>query len=430
MIFTELEKKNPAPTPSGEADAYANRLLCLALDIGEGLLKSGAEVHRVENTVERICRAYGAVHVEIFAITSLIIASVRMKDNGYSMQQRRVYSASSELSRLEDYNAISRVICRDTPDLEQFDRMIKDVKGRKPQHVSLLFLGSAMAASAFTLYFGGNLQDALLALLLGLTVCAINSIHSDYVNQMAKLLLTSFAAGCLAYLGAYLGIGNNVDAVMIGTIMLLIPGLAFGNAIRDLLCGDILAGILKTVQSCLSAVLIAFGFMLAALLMEAAGLVRVAAATSPQMPIQLVASIFGTAGFTLVFRDKLKYIPVIALCGFFTTLIYLLGVHFGAAPFLAALFASAFTSVWSEICARIFHAPTLVFSIPGIIVIVPGSGLYYTMNALLFGEGNWMNIFQDMLLVTAGIALGTVLVSILFNAVFGLLRHRKAKKYS
>jgi uncharacterized membrane protein YjjP (DUF1212 family) len=60
--------------------SFADQLLCLALDVGEGVLKNGGEVHRVEDTVERICHAYGASHVEVFAITTLILASVRMED--------------------------------------------------------------------------------------------------------------------------------------------------------------------------------------------------------------------------------------------------------------------------------------------------------------------------------------------------------------
>ena len=62
------------------AEDYADIVLCTALDIGEHLLKNGAEVSRVEDTIERICFAYGAARVEAFAITTLIVASVRMQN--------------------------------------------------------------------------------------------------------------------------------------------------------------------------------------------------------------------------------------------------------------------------------------------------------------------------------------------------------------
>ncbi|MBQ7381094.1 MAG: threonine/serine exporter family protein, partial [Clostridia bacterium] len=57
---------------------FADDLLRLALDVGEGMLKNGGEISRVEDTVERICRAYGAEHVEVFTIISVINASVRI----------------------------------------------------------------------------------------------------------------------------------------------------------------------------------------------------------------------------------------------------------------------------------------------------------------------------------------------------------------
>ena len=60
--------------------SYADKVLCVALDVGENLLHCGGEINRVENTIERICRAYGAKHVEVFTITSVIVAEVRMSD--------------------------------------------------------------------------------------------------------------------------------------------------------------------------------------------------------------------------------------------------------------------------------------------------------------------------------------------------------------
>ena len=100
---------------------FAAYLLCLALDVGEGMLKNGGDVNRVEDTIERICRAYGAEHVEVFTIISVINAAVRMPDGSYSSQLRRVKSTSNNLGKLERLNALSREICREKPSLDDFD---------------------------------------------------------------------------------------------------------------------------------------------------------------------------------------------------------------------------------------------------------------------------------------------------------------------
>ena len=105
-------------TPTASSDSFADNTLRIALDIGEGLLRSGAEVRRVEYAIEKICHAYGAAHVEVFSINSLIIASVRMPDGSYSSQSRRILNVSNHLLCLERYNALSRKICAETPDFD------------------------------------------------------------------------------------------------------------------------------------------------------------------------------------------------------------------------------------------------------------------------------------------------------------------------
>ena len=110
--------------------SYADKVLCVALDVGENLLHCGGEINRVENTIERVCRAYGAKHVEVFTITSVIIAEVRMTDGSYSSQMRRVPQAkiSNDLSKLERFNAISRRICTEKIEPEEAFALIKKAK--------------------------------------------------------------------------------------------------------------------------------------------------------------------------------------------------------------------------------------------------------------------------------------------------------------
>ena len=111
---------------------FADQLLCTALDVAENILKCGGDVHRAEDTVTRICRAYGVWHVEVFCITSLLLASVRMPDGSYSSQLRRVYGSGNDLSHLERFNAISRWICREKPSFEQAQQRIRDSKVLNP----------------------------------------------------------------------------------------------------------------------------------------------------------------------------------------------------------------------------------------------------------------------------------------------------------
>ena len=260
-----ISKKLPIQSLDNQsfADHTAEYLLCLALDIGEGMLKCGAEIHRVEDTMERICIAYGAAHVEIFAIPSVIIAAVRMSDGEYSSQIRRVKKGGNNLSLLERFNEISRNICQNTPPLAEVDEMIHKAKEKKVYPKWLHFLSYALASGSFAVFFGGSWRDGIVAAVIGLVFALIDLIQLDRVNQFAKTAMQSLVGGLLSCLAVRMGLGDDVGMIMIGTIMILIPGVFFSTAIRDLLCGDFLAGSLKTVQAVLSTLMIALGYLLA-----------------------------------------------------------------------------------------------------------------------------------------------------------------------
>lgn len=251
-------------------DNYTEYLLCLALDVGEGMLKNGGEVSRVEDTIERICKAYGAIHVEVFSIISFIHAGIRMPDGTYSTQLRRIKSTGTNLNILESLNALSRKICAETPELDTFNDLIKEAKKNKKYPMHIKIFASALSVGSFAIFFGGNYKDCIIATVVGVLISLIDSFSSPRINTMAKTVVSSFLASLIAGIAVLLGFGNNSDVIIISIIMILVPGLAFGTALRDLLYGDLLTGSLKTLQACLGALMIAFGYMLAASLLGGA----------------------------------------------------------------------------------------------------------------------------------------------------------------
>ena len=255
----------PSPTPY--TGSKADNMLRIALDVGEGLLKSGADVHRVEFTIEKICKSYGAVHVEVFSIYSLILTSVRLADGSYSAQTRRVLDISNNMLMIESYNSLSRRLCAQTPDFEEADRLIKEVKEKCKYPTWLSITGYIFAAGSFAVFFGGTLRDGVAAGLIALVIYVIDRLGFDYFNRMVKTLMTAFIAGMLSGIAVKVGLANNMNMVLVGTMMLLIPGVALGNATRDLLCGDTIAGSLKVVQSFITAIVIAIGYALSIIVM-------------------------------------------------------------------------------------------------------------------------------------------------------------------
>ena len=238
-------------------------VLSFALDLGEAMLENGAEIHRVEDTVTRICTAYGAVKAEVFSIISLVAVTVEDENGNHHSQNRRIFSAVNNMDKLERLNALSRTVCREIPDPETLaDKLEKVLADKRIPKWSIL-LGAAFAAGSFAVFFGGGLLDGLVAAILGVLITLLDMVAKDRLTQTAKLCVNSFLAGFFTLLLKEIGLAIADDKVMVGIVMLLIPGLSFGNALREMLKGDTAAGILRVSQCIILAGFIAIGFALA-----------------------------------------------------------------------------------------------------------------------------------------------------------------------
>ena len=402
------------------------------MDVGEGLLKSGAEIRRVELAIERICNAYGAAHVEVFSIHSLIIASLRMPDGSYSSQTRRIMNVSNHLMCLERYNELLRSICATSPDFDEVDRRIKEIKSKSRYPFPLTVLGNLLAASGFAVLFGGSLRDACACALIAIVISFLSLIHTKYFNDTTKTLFLSVASGMLTCLSVIVGIGENVDMVAIGTIMLLIPGLWLGNATRDLLYGDTLAGTVKTVHAFITAIMIAVGFAISFFLLGEYCPVYDGGSSfgeNGMLIAGIISSLVGTIGFAFMFRISPKKLWITGLCGVATYILYEAVLRIAASPLIAALVSSIFLAIFSEILARTFKTPTNIFLFTGCIPIVPGGALYYTMyNMLSLNLDKAFEHLKVMGQIVFGIALGLSLASVGFGLTLEFIDFIKKKK--
>lgn len=140
-----------------------SHFLHILVQMGEALQNSGAEVFRVEDTLNRIAVAYGAEDVNVFVITSSIVVTLTMPSLPPQTETRRLrHAASNDLLTLEKLNALSRRICTAPPSIEEFQRQLNAILAQHPDP-RLHLAGSVLAASSFAIFFGGNLWDGLLA---------------------------------------------------------------------------------------------------------------------------------------------------------------------------------------------------------------------------------------------------------------------------
>lgn len=245
----------------------SQKVLHCAMSIGELLLTSGAEVGRVEDTIRRICTAYGATRVDVFSITSSIVTTMFGTGFESCTQTRRVPSMKNDFSKLDELNQLSRWICANRPEPEEIMRQVERIRRLRTYNFWQQLLIYALASGAFTVFFGGNLKDMLSSSVIGVLLkCLEAFVLKTSVNSLLTALLCSSAGGFLANLAVSLNLGAHVDLISIGNIMLFIPGVMFTNSLRDLFSGDTITGLIRCAESLLLAVIVALGFTFAGFL--------------------------------------------------------------------------------------------------------------------------------------------------------------------
>lgn len=245
-----------------------NQILTCAISIGEQLLISGAEISRVEDTIQRICRAYGIKESHIFSIASCIIVTLETPDGEWITQTRRILGYGTDMYRLDRLNNLSRTICATLPSYEtvmaEYEKII-----HSPEYSPVVQCAiCAMIAAAFTVFFGGTLQDGFAALFVGVVLkVTLYALSALKMKAIFSNIICSLISGLACIAVCYAGLGTHVDMIMIGNIMLLIPGVLLTNSFRDFISGDMITGLLHFSEAIITAVCVAVGFVLAMILM-------------------------------------------------------------------------------------------------------------------------------------------------------------------
>ena len=239
------------------------QLLNCAMDIGEQLLVCGAEVHRVEDSVKRICDALGFVRTDVFIITSSMVVTVHDEKGNTCTQTRRIIATGTDFERIHRLNALSRKICSEKLTVSQIQEELTRIAETPSYPLWAECLFYALISGAFTLFFGGGFIEAIVSFFIGgVARAAMWATDAMVANKIFSKFLASFTATALAFAALKLGWVPTVDKMMIGIIMTLIPGIGLTNALRDLFTGDSIAGLLRSIEAALIALAIAAGYFL------------------------------------------------------------------------------------------------------------------------------------------------------------------------
>ena len=397
----------------------------MTVQIGYELAIAGAETYRVEETMRRVIAAYGT-EGQAFAIPNCVAVSFVAQNAKPLTIMKRFGYHGNDLERIEKLNALSRRICAEVPELAEAQRWLKEtVAGVRSYATGVYYLGNFIAAAGFCCVFGGTVRDWLWAGLSGLIIGFVTRwLDRLEVNQFFSTIAASFLMALPAYIAAGLGWLDCVAVVIIGALMLLVPGLLITNSMRDIIYGDTNSGVNRIVQVLLSALAIAMGT--AAAWHITSSLYGQTAASTLSYPFwfQAIAIAVACTGFVILFNVHGWGLSLCALGGVVTWMAYLLCGELGLGPYGANFIAAAVAAVYAEGMARARKYPVTSYQVISAVPLLPGAGIYYTMSLGLNGS---TQLALQRGFATAGIAGSIAAAILLVSSVVRLFTAQRKK---
>lgn len=245
-------------------------VLELTIRIGEVLLKNGGEIFRVQETMQRIAQAYGEEHFHVYVIANGIFASIQEEsgeihfEHGNSVlsngQIRSIPLSSVHLGRVAAVNNLSREIAAHKYTIEQAREKIEEIDRIPFASNRMQILASGIGSACFCYLLGGSFIDSVASFVSGILVwCFVLFLSSHKSNKIMVNILSSALVTLTGILFFHFIFGENMDKIIIGSIIPLLPGVPLTNSIRDFLNGDYLSGTIRMIDAVLVACCIALG---------------------------------------------------------------------------------------------------------------------------------------------------------------------------
>lgn len=425
-------------------------VLDLALMAGHILLENGAEIYRVEETIDRICGYYGVNSENAFVLSNGIFLTAGSARESFFAKVQHIPVSGTHLNKVAAVNQLSREIVEGKHTIQDAYRILEEIRTMPGKKRWMQTLASGVGSAAFCIFFGGTFGDSLAAFAAGiclyLYVLWLSVPHlSKIVGNIGGGALVTVVC-CRLYL---MGVGENLNFMMIGTIMPLVPGVAFTNSIRDVADGDYISGSVRMLDALLVffciAIGVGIGFSLISLvpgsgtLQEMGQLAEGSGSGAMggiemfgQLAKEILSAVVGTVSFSVLFGVPREYYPYCGFIGGAGWLVYCLAELFlpGSGP---CFVATAVVILLSRTAAVVKRCPVTIFLIAGIFPLVPGAGVYWTvyhivMEELFLAVSTGYSAMKEAIAIVMGIVFVFELPQKLFVRMAGWLGSCDFKK--
>ncbi|MBE5981502.1 MAG: threonine/serine exporter family protein [Paenibacillaceae bacterium] len=235
-------------------------VLDAAMLAGHILLENGAEIFRVEETMDRICRHYGIKSCSSFVLSNGIFTTAGDEREEIFAKVQHIPVSGTHLDRVAAVNQLSREIEAGSLTPHAVRERLDQIQQMPGKSKKMQILASGVGSACFCYLFGGNAKDAAASFVSGVVLYGyIIFLAGPHLKKLVANIGGGALVTALCTLLYKLRLGEHLNFMIIGSIMPLIPGVAFTNAIRDIADGDYIAGSVRMMDALLVFFCIAMG---------------------------------------------------------------------------------------------------------------------------------------------------------------------------
>lgn len=240
--------------------AKETNILNIVMDTGVFMMTSGAETYRVEETILRMLSVNYPEKLGVFVTPTVIQISLNL-DNGESYSAvRSIKSRSRNLEKVSLLNDLSRKYVSGQITIDDVEKELENIKNKITYSWFTRILAICFTCILFTLLPGCSISDLLSSLIVGIFLGIFLVRGKKYINGIfLSNFLGGLLIGVLVPILHIIGIGDNTNTIISGTLMPMVPGVAFTNAIREILEGDYMSGLSRGVEAIIIALSMALG---------------------------------------------------------------------------------------------------------------------------------------------------------------------------
>ncbi|KIL43467.1 membrane protein [Jeotgalibacillus alimentarius] len=235
-------------------------MMDVCLLAGKIMLESGAETYRVEDTMMRIAKNYGIKESHSYVTPTGIMFSIETEEPTKT-KLIRISDRTTDLKKVMLVNSTSRRIANGELDVPQAYRILKRIyKDDETYSLKTRIAAAAISSGCFLMMFQGSWADFIPAVIIGgLGFASVVYVHDLVLIKFFSEFMAALVIGLLAAGAVMTGLGQELDKIIIGSVMPLVPGLLITNAVRDLIAGHFISGLSKGAEAFLTAFAIGSG---------------------------------------------------------------------------------------------------------------------------------------------------------------------------